>query len=195
MNLLIKKDDNELFTCLNFILQKEPTWKIFTFDDYNDGFNVYNNNSIDIIIIDIAQTGQKKFIAGIVKINELQKIINVSSKLTNSEIQGCEYCATNRNRRRILKPVHADALYYTIRDFDNHTCKYFTEFNHIETILEEILERYVFYSYDIKEEMIIPGDNVNMNSVLPEYLEIFGMLEKYDIRFKAEENLRIRILK
>lgn len=194
MNLLLKKDDIELITCLDFILQKEPTWKIFTFDDYNDGFNIYNNNSIDIVIIDIVQTGQEKFIEGIVKINELQRIINVSAKLMNSEIQGCEYCAENRNRRRLLKPIHADSLYYTIRDFDHHTCNYFTEFNHIETILEDILERYTFYTYDIKEKMIIPDVNCNMNSVLPEYLEIFEMLKKYSIHFKAEENFRIKIL-
>jgi hypothetical protein len=190
MNILVIDSDLDIINAFNYLKHIEPTWNIRVFDESLD---IYNNN-IDFVAVDFSKQSNKNTLTDILKINQNQKTITISESLTCSDIHGCEHCAKNFNRRRMLKPIEIKSLYHTIKYFDIEQCKYSltNSFQDIEVILPEILNRFLSYKYDKTRRIMRP---INSNSIYStrDMVGIVDILKTHNIQFHIINDEDIKI--
>lgn len=150
--------------------------------EYEKALELFDNNDYDVVIVDFSFEKGQKFLNYIETTKPTQKLITVSEVLEYSELEGCDYCINNYNKRRLLKPLSTQILVRYIVDFENQICKYKNKFLTSEGIVEilgDILSSYANIQYN-KETQII-----NYNSSR-ELIEVTEMLKKYNISYLVD---------
>ena len=191
MNILIIDTDNNVFNLLNNLSSIEPNWNLIKF---NHTLEQYKKNNIDFVLVDFSSEENEKILKEILKINQNQKTITISESLNCSELNGCDFCVINYNRRRLLKPINIKNLYDIIKNFSSEKCKYFNSFQHIDLLLPEILKRFNLFSYNENTKTIHHKEGYNENYQMAELLEIVSILNENSIKYNILYNTDIELV-
>lgn len=178
MNILFLDDDKEL-TYLFQHLDATDEINIFFCKNEEESRVAYQENPIDIVIINFILEFGKKTLDYIVQINPEQQIITISDLLECSENNGCLYCQSNYNKIRLLKPINTSHLVKYIKDFDSNTCKYYDAFdsNHgLVNVMDDVIRRFGGVTYN-KETKII---DLNYSNKI---MEVVQFLDNKNIDF------------
>jgi len=152
--------------------------------------DVYNENDIDIVIIDFSDDACRNILDEIVRINPFQKTITISNEIECSDKNGCVHCLKNFNRKRLLNTFNNQDLYYLIKNFDSKQCMYFNSFTDIFDILEDILKRFSTCSYD-KSTKIINVENTNEGMIT--LLEVINILNQHNVKYEIKDITTIQL--
>ncbi len=93
-------------------------------DSFDEVKILYQKDKYDIVIIDFARDFGMKSLHYIDGIDPMQKMITISEHEEYSEPNGCEYCVTNHQRRRLKPPFPFPELVRLIENFEITTCLY-----------------------------------------------------------------------
>jgi len=154
------------------------------------GLEVYNNNDIDIIIIDFSHAECRNLLDEVVKINPLQKTITISNEIECSDKNGCVDCLKNLNRKRLLNTFAIEDLHNLIKNFDSKRCSYFNSFTDIFDILEDIMKRFKACSYNKYTKTInIQNNNIGIKS----FIGIINILNQHNIKYEIKDITLIQL--
>jgi hypothetical protein len=78
----------------------------------------------DILIIDHYYNHGIELLERLLCIKPKQNTIILSGSMLCSEVQGCDYCTTNHNKIRLLKPILKQKLFDAINHFEKIQCEY-----------------------------------------------------------------------
>ena len=192
MNILVIDKDEFSIQLLKMISRVKKDVNLIVVSDFSNGLKKYKNNNIDIVIVDYSYKKCKKLLKNILKINPNQNTITLSKDISCSEEMGCDFCIKNYNRRRLLKPFNPIDLMMIVNNFNSEKCRYFNSMEHIETIIDDIIKRYVDCKYDRKSK-IITFSNVGNHSI--QYLlDMVNILNQHNVKYKILGETDIQIL-
>ncbi len=117
------EEDETLRVSLQNFLQKR--YDVISVDCESEALRLYRQmrDETDVVIIEFIMEHGIRLIREIEEINPDQKIITLSGSTICSCQKGCDYCETNRNRKRIMKPIEVQELIQAINDFDSVECQ------------------------------------------------------------------------
>ncbi|MCK5110561.1 MAG: hypothetical protein KAQ94_03495 [Arcobacteraceae bacterium] len=188
MNILFLDNDKEL-TALFKHLDTMEDWNISFCKNFEESCNIYDTQSIDIVIIDFILDFGKETLEYIVNKNPKQKVITMGDILECSEPKGCEYCKIHYNKIRLLKPVDTTQLIKLLKNFDNSTCKFYNNFESkagLIKIMEDIVPRFTGASYN-KEDRTITLNSDNY------IIDVMQFLNKYKINFEVINDTTLQL--
>ncbi|WP_072680451.1 hypothetical protein [Arcobacter sp. LA11] len=194
MDILVfdKNYEDERSDYLTVIQNNLDGYNINLFTNYNEAIISYKKNLFHIVLIDFTTDEGKAFLQDVNKLNSLQRIITMGFTLSCSSEMGCLYCIDNFYKRRLLKPIDAIDLYKTIKDFNGIFCKYANRFNSPKLLLDELIKRYKYFSYDEKNE-IISSDKNDLYE-LKELLNLMVDLKNYGIKYEVIDDKSLKVL-
>jgi len=192
MNILIIDSDKEVLNILNQLTTIENDWNIFTSDGT---LTQYKNHNIDFVLIDFSTNSNKILLDKIISINPTQKTITMSAILECSEAQGCNFCITTYNRRRLLKPIDIKSIYELIKNFEVLQCTYssLNGFQNIEPIISDIIKNFFSYEYDKDSKTIRYQRNHSIHHIT-EMFEIIKILKEHNINYKIINDYDIKAI-
>ncbi len=188
MNILFVDKDKELESMLHHFEQLRLA-NVFFCDSYQTSLDLYENNNIDIVIINFSLDFGQEILAVITEKTPKQRIITISEELVCSESRGGGFCKKHFNKLRLLKPISTKELISAIKDFDNQICKYGDKFDTVSgkiDVLDSILRRFDNVDYDKENKIITPKSIVNLVSVS-------SFLDKNSIPYTTDKDERIII--
>ena len=150
--------------------------------EYEKALKLFDNNEYDVIVVDFSFENGQKFLNYIETTNPTQKLITVSDELEYSELEGCDYCSNNYNKRRLLKPLNTQTLVRYIIDFENQICKFKNKFlttDGIIEVLDEILSTYSGVRYNKKSKIVTYGST-------KELIDVTETFKKYNITYLVD---------
>lgn len=83
---------------------------------------LYQKNKFDIVIIDFARDFGAESLTYIDKIDHWQKMITISEHEEYSEPEGCDYCVSHHQRRRLKPPFPFPELLHLVESFELTMC-------------------------------------------------------------------------
>lgn len=159
---------------------------------FNEAIKLFRDNVYQIVLIDFTTIDGKEFLQEVNRLNSLQRIITMGYTLSCSSEMGCDYCLDNFHKRRLIKPIDSIELYKTILNFDDIKCKYANTFNEPKMLIDELLNRYDSFSYNLSTQMIESKD-IDIHE-LKEFLDLIVDLKNYHIDFKIIDEKSIKII-
>jgi len=111
------------------LLENMAHHSVVLVDNYEDALITYKDQRPQMVLIDFETDFGSKALADILKINQNQHIITISSSPDCSESIGCEFCQQNYQKRRILKSEGIHALLQVVDDFQYMGCAYANKLN------------------------------------------------------------------
>lgn len=185
MKILFVDKDQLLESLLTHMSSLTNKYEFFICHDFENAIKEYNENDIDIVIIDPTNIFGRKVLDYILKKKPRQKVITISGTLDHTEPKGCTYCQEYYNKVRLLKPVDIHELVEYLKDFHHDKCIYKDKFNTpngLISIMDKIIKNIAFTSYD-KENKIIKFGMIN-----PEYYDLLFLLKEKKIKFIVDDN-------
>jgi len=185
MKILFIDRDNQVESLLEHIVSMIK-YEIFICHDFEQAIKEYNDNSIDIVIVDSTKDFGRKALNYILKKNVQQKVIIVSDCLEHTEPKGCDYCQEHYNQVRCLKPVNISELVGYLKDFYHDKCAYkdkFSSAHGLISIMDKIIKNIPFASYD-KENKIVEFDQMNSD-----FYDFLFMLKEKKIQYTTDDNI------
>lgn len=153
--------------------------------DCINGINDYDEHKYDIVLINFSLDFGQKILDHILSKNPKQKIITISNDLVCSETSGGEFCQTNYNKRRLLKPVNVFELVRLINNFDDIMCEFKDKFDYpcgLIQIMEKVVQQYSKLEYD-KESKTVTFEKIDK-----QVIEFINVLESKSIKHSVFEN-------
>ena len=184
MKILYVDRDNQVESLLKHI-SSMTTFEVIICHDFEQGVKEYNDNAIDIVIIDSTKDFGRKVLDYILKKKANQKIIIISDYLGHTEPKGCDYCQKHYNKVRLLKPVDISELVGYLKDFHHDKCAYKDKFdstNGLISIMNKITKSIPFTSYDKHHNI------VKFNSMDSDYYNFLFMLKEKKIKYTTNGN-------
>lgn len=194
MDILVfdKNYEDERSDYLSIIENNLDGYNISLFMNCEEAISTFKKNLFHIVLIDFTTNEGKSFLQEVNKLNSLQRIITMGYTLSCSSEMGCIYCIDNFHKRRLLKPIDPISLYKTIKDFNNIFCKYANRFESPRLLLNELVKRYKYFSYNEKDEIIFSKKNDLYE--LKELLNIMADLKNYSIEYEVIDQKSLKIL-
>ena len=191
MNILVAQiEGDKTLDKIDFLSKYDKNINLIKVYNEEDGLKYYNNNDIDIVIIDFHYEYFQKLADKILKINQYQKTITISNDLDCNGNNGCINCVKNLNRKRLLDEFSIKELFNIVNHFDSEQCKYYKSFEDITLIMDDILKRFSRYQYD-KDKMIITlEDNSSATGTL---VNIINILNQHNIKYEVKDMTLIQI--
>lgn len=117
------EEEGDLRVTLEGFLKKR--YDVVSIDKEDEALELYRSmkEEIDVVIVEFMMEHGIRLIQEIEAINPKQKVITLSGSAMCSCEKGCSYCATNLNRKRVMKPVEIPELISAINDFDSARCQ------------------------------------------------------------------------
>ena len=164
-----------------------------TASDFNQGANLYHANKYEVIFIDFAVNGGKKFLADVLKNDAHQRIITISKVIECSEMLGCDYCLEHYNKKRILKPITQDEVIDIFSNKEYPCPKYagvalFMKLKQIEKIVKQ---SYTNFTLDTEKLIFIDHGQHHYDN---DFFTIIEKLTQYSIKHTVDENGNIKVL-
>lgn len=187
-NILLIDNDKVLVDLFNH-LNDVSELNIFHCKDLEDASIIYNKHDLDIVIINFILDFGRDILAYIVESNPHQNIITISDAFEFSEPNGCDYCLSNFNKIRLLKPVSIPKLIDVMKNFNNHKCIFANKLDTKESIInimEEIVPRFHGVVYDKQTKTLNLSEYSNI-------IDIFQFLNSKDIEFEFQNDTTITI--
>lgn len=160
--------------------------------NFDEAISLFRNNVYHIILIDFTTQEGKEFLQEVNRLNTLQRIITMGYTLSCSSEMGCDYCIENFNKRRLIKPIDSIELYKTILNFNEIKCKYANAFTDPKGLINELLNRYDSFTYNITTQ-IIESKDIDIHE-LKEFLDLIVDLKNYHIDFEILNEQSIKVL-
>ncbi len=91
-------------------------------DSFEHVKELYKKNKYDIVIIDFARDFGAEGLRYIDAIDRMQKMITISENEEYSEQQGCDYCVSHHQRRRLVPPFPFPELVRLVESFELTVC-------------------------------------------------------------------------
>lgn len=159
--------------------------------NFNNGLQQYKNNNVDFVVVDYSDNECAELLANILEIKPKQKTITLSEDISCSEELGCDFCVSNYNRKRLLKPFNPIDLIMLLDKFDKEQCKYFKSIEHIETIIDDIIKRYIGCKYDNNSKTISFSSEGNHS--LTYLFDIMSIFKKNNVEYEIVDERSIQI--
>ena len=188
MNILFFEKDEELKLLLKY-LDTTIGINLFLYKNCEECSNIYENQDIDIVIINFTLEFGKESLNYILEKNPKQKIITISDALECSEANGGDYCQTHYNKIRLLKPINTSELVRYIKYFESNTCRFCDNFNSssgLVNIIGDIIRRFRNAKYNKEMKTIDIDYSHNM-------IDIIQFLNNKNINFSIISNTSIQI--
>jgi len=185
MKILLVDIDDQIKVILNVFTSISDTYEAIYCHNFECSIKEYNENDIDIVIIDPTQIFGRKVLDYILKKNSKQKVITISDHLEHTEPKGCDYCQKYYNKVRLLKPVDTHELLGYFRNFRSEECAFKNKFNSaigIISIIDKITRHMPFCSFD-KLNNIVKFDSMNSD-----YYNFLFFLKEKKVKFIIDEN-------
>jgi len=161
--------------------------KVFNKEDF---FFHHNQRNENITIIDVTETSGEEIFNLITNTNKKQKILAISKTISYNQEFSCEECAKIYNRKLLLKPLNVGQLIAYIQNFDNLICKFSSNLNNILEIMADIVEQFLYYSYDEENRMTIKKETQSKD--IKELIKITELLKTHNIQFSiVDENIKL----
>lgn len=184
MKILFVDGDNQAESLLKHI-SSMTTYEVFICHDFEQGIKEYNDNDIDIVIIDPTKDFGRKTLDYILKKKPRQKVITISDYLGHTEPKGCDYCQKYYNKVRLFNPIDVHELVGYLKDFHHDKCTYKDKFdspNGLISIMDKIIKNNSFTSYD-KQHNIVKFDSIHSD-----YYNFLFMLKEKKIKYTIDGN-------
>ena len=91
-------------------------------DSFEDIEKFYKKNKYDIVIIDFSRDFGIEGLRYIDDIDHMQRMITISENEEYSEEQGCDYCVSHHQRRRLIPPFPFPELVRLVENFELTIC-------------------------------------------------------------------------
>ena len=91
-------------------------------DSFEDVKKFYRKNKYDIVIIDFARDFGVESLRYIDDMDHMQKMITISENEEYSEPNGCDYCISHHQRRRLIPPFPFPELVHLVESFELTIC-------------------------------------------------------------------------
>lgn len=177
MRILLLDDDYIITEQLNCLLHLENDWELVTQENIS-------YSEIDLVIIDIFNETYNKILNEILLINPDIRTVTISDKLCSNVKEGCDYCATNYKRVRLIKPVKLKLLFKTIKDFDNiPICPLTDSFKNIESLIPIIIKQFKNLLYDKQSQIISSTYDQDSREHTMQILSLLTLLDKNEIDY------------
>lgn len=191
-NILLIDSDHQTAQLMNILSEIEKEFNVISILNFDDGIAKYKNNDIELVIVDFSVSENDQLFTEILKINPKQNTITLSDKVASCSTLGCQSCVENFNNKRLIKPVNAIQLHSLLNNFNGVECKYYNEFDHIETIMPDIVKRFVGCAYDT-EKKVIQFKN-NGYHTLQSIINLSSILNAHNVFYKVIDELNIQII-
>lgn len=191
MNILVCHQNENVINKIKIL--ERLNYTIFLVNGYVDGINIYNNNEIELIILDYKNSNYFELSKCILEKKQDIKTITISNEICEScrEIGGCDNCHKMYKRRRLLNTFEITELIDVIKNFHTKECHYFNTFFQIESILSDILKRFMNVYYENKSKVIsLEGNDI---LVIQNIVEITSLLAEHNIRYSVISEKEIKI--
>lgn len=187
MTILLLDDDYITIEQLNCLTQLNKGWKTVQ-------YNEISYNKIDLVIIDIFNKKYNTILEEILISNPNIRTIIVSDKLANNLSQGCEYCSSNYNRIRLIKPIKLKDLFNTINEFDTIPfCPLIDTFKSLETLLPLIVDSFKDLLYDKESQIISSISDSESKEHTMQILSLLTILDQNKIQYTLLDENSIKI--
>lgn len=191
MNILVCHQNENVINKIKML--ERLNYRIFIVDGYEDGINIYNNSEIEFMILDYKNTNYFELSKFILEKNQDIKTISISNELCEScrEIGSCDNCLKLYERRRLLNTFEINELVEVIKNFNTKACHYYNTFFKIESILGDILKRFLGVYYESKSKIItLEGTDT---SLIHNIVEITSLLIEHNIKYSVISEREIKI--
>lgn len=184
-------NDDVTVQFMGILSENKKQFRVIQAVDFDDAMDKYTNNAIDFVIVDFSYAVYDAVYKEIMKINPKQKIITLSYEVKCSSTLGCAHCVENAHEKRLLKPFNPKDLLSLLTNFENGICKYYNSFQNIETIMGDIVKRYVGCIYDANTKIVSFFNSDYMTTESMENLS--DILNKHNVTYSILDNLNIKI--
>jgi hypothetical protein len=192
-NILLIDSDPETVLLMNILSDIEKEFNVISILNFDDGIAKYKNNAIDLVIVDFSVNENNQLFNEILKINPKQNTITLSDKVACCSTLGCQSCVENFNHKRLIKPINAMQLLSLLNNFNGIKCKYYNEFDHIETIMHDIVKRFIGCEYDTEKKVIQFKNNgyhtlqsmINLSSILNEHRIYYKFIDELNVQIDS----------
>lgn len=191
VNILLMDNDDVTVQFMGILSENKKQFRVIQAVDFDDAMDKYTNNAIDFVIVDFSYAVYDAVYKEIMKINPKQKIITLSYEVKCSSTLGCAHCVENAHEKRLLKPFNPKDLLSLLTNFENGICKYYNSFQNIETIMGDIVKRYVGCIYDANTKIVSFFNSDYMTTESMENLS--DILNKHNVTYSILDNLNIKI--
>ena len=193
MNILVAQiEGDKTLDKIDFLEKLDKDINLIKVYTAEEGLKYYNNNDIDIVIVDFQYECFQELMNEITKINKYQKTITISNLIECNDNNGCKDCIEQFNRKRLLDEFSIKELFDIVNHFDTEQCKYYKSFEDITTMLEDILKRFTGCKYDNDKMTIILKNNYNTAGTL---IDIINILNQHNIKYEVNNMTEIQIKK
>lgn len=191
MNILVGISNTPVLEKMKILSSLDKNINIIYTSNYKDGLEKYNNNNIDIFIVDFTNENFNKLLNSILNANKQQKVIIISNSLKPSVSEGCNHCLQTFNRKRLLDTFDIIEGYNLIKNFDSINCKFIDSFVNIIENLDRILLRYEDVNYNNQTQTI--HLNKNNHHQITNLLNIQNLLNQFNIKHTINDINSIQI--
>jgi len=161
---------------INFLIDKAS--------NYNDCIEFYNKYPYDMVFIDFADKIGENILFYILEKNPNQKIITISDIEECSEKQGCNFCTTTYNKKRVIKPIQEIELIKILSK--REPCKLYCSRDLL--IKLDIISKGVTHLTFDKERFTFIKNGQNYHKEMSDIIRLSESLTKVNINFKVIEN-------
>lgn len=164
---------------MNFLIDKVS--------NYNDCIEFYDNHTYDMVFIDFADEVGETILSYILEKNPKQKVVTISNVDACSEKQGCDFCTTTSNKKRVTKPIQEIELFNLFKAFaKNEPCKLYGS-SSLLIKLDVISKGINYLSFD-REQFVFLRSGQNYHKDMADIIRLTYVLNEEDINFAIVEN-------
>ena len=191
MNILVFNSTDSYNNIYNIISEFYKNIFFTNINDHDAFLDEYQQKTYDIVIIDLSLKNADQILHEITRLNPEQKILTILNGFKYSNHLDCKSCHNRYNRRRLLRPINISDLIEYLLNFDNTSCYYSNECNHIEDILEYSLKRFLYYKLDFEKRKIIC--QTTSGAYIQELTKIIDILNIHNLEFQIEHDHHISL--
>jgi hypothetical protein len=185
MRILIYDNNPDDLSKLCAMIESLPiSFLVDKVSDYNDCIEFYDKYTYDMVFIDFADDIGKKILSHILEKNPTQKVVTISDIEVCSEKQGCDFCATTYNKKRVIKPIKEVELFKLFSK--NEPCKLYCN-NDLLIKLDLISKDINYLSFD-KEQFTFIKNGQNYYKEMSDMVRLTYALTEENINFEIVEN-------
>ncbi|MDO9055797.1 MAG: hypothetical protein Q7U69_04565 [Sulfuricurvum sp.] len=189
-NILLIDSDYQTILLMNILSEIDKEFNVISVLNFDDGIAKYKSNPIELVIVDFSVNENNQLFTEILKINPKQNTITLSDKIACCSTLGCQSCIENFNNKRLIKPVNAMQLHSLLNNFNCVECKYYNDFDHIETIMPDIVKRFIGCAYDTEKKIIQFKNNgyhtlqsmITLSSILDEHSVYYKFIDEFNVQ-------------
>jgi len=151
---------------------------------YNDCIEFYNRYHYDMVFLDFIDDIGKKILNYILEKNPKQRIITISDVDVCSEKNGCDFCTSTYNKKRVTKPVKENDLFTIF--LKEEPCHSYCNLD-LLLKLEIISKNIQTLSFD-KERFAFVRNSQNYHREMSEIIHLSYTLSEENIHFQLMDD-------